>query len=188
MSSRQGQHLPQAFYPSVWPVAVRVRSQICLFTFWLQLKSTDMQAAVGCAQLEKLPQFIAARKSNWSLLRSGFSDLEDCFILPAATDNSDPSWFGFLLTVRKKSGFTRDKLVEYLENKGIQTRMLFAGNLVKHPCFDRMREKEAGYRIAGSLQNTDTIMKDTFWLGVYPGLSESMIEYMIKQVREFIGK
>jgi CDP-6-deoxy-D-xylo-4-hexulose-3-dehydrase len=156
--------------------------------FGYNLKATDMQAAIGCAQLEKLPSFIAARKYNWSLLRSGFSDLGECFILPEATENSDPSWFGLLLTVREKAHFTRDKLVEYLENKGVQTRMLFAGNLVKHPCFDKLREKEAGYRIAGSLQNTDIIMKDTFWLGVYPGLSEPMIEYIINQVREFIGK
>lgn len=156
--------------------------------FGYNFKVTDMQAAVGCAQLEKLPQFVDARKHNWELLKAGLLVFDDYFILPEATENSDPSWFGFLLTVRKDAGFTRDKLVAHLENKGIQTRMLFAGNLVKHPCFDELRESGMGYRIVGSLENTDTIMRDTFWLGVYPGLSESMIEYVINQIREFVVK
>ena len=108
-----------------------------------------MQAAIGCAQLEKLSGFIEARKKNWKLLREGLAGLEDKFILPEATESSDPSWFGFLLTVRKESGFTRDKIVNHLEGKGIQTRMLFAGNLIKHPCFDEMRREGKGYRIVG---------------------------------------
>lgn len=154
--------------------------------FGYNLKVTDMQAAIGCAQLEKLPGFIEARKRNWNLLREGLAGLADKFILPEATENSDPSWFGFLLTVREGAGFTRDKIVGHLEAKGIQTRMLFAGNLTKHPCFDEMRKEGKGYRAIGDLQNTDTIMNDTFWVGVYPGMSEGMVEFMIKVIREFL--
>lgn len=155
--------------------------------FGYNLKVTDMQAAIGCAQLEKLPGFIEARKKNWQLLREGLSDLTDFFVIPEATRNSDPSWFGFLLTVREGAGFTRDRIVNYLEMKGIQTRMLFAGNLVKHPCFNEMRRDGKGYRIAGSggLENTDRIMRDTFWIGVYPGMTEEMIEYMISQIKMY---
>ncbi len=153
--------------------------------FGYNLKLTDMQAAIGCAQLEKLPGFIEARKKNWTLLRDGLAGLGDKFILPEATENSDPSWFGFLLTVRKGSGFTRDKIVNHLESKGIQTRMLFAGNLIKHPCFDEMRREGKGYRVVGTLDNTDNIMNDTFWVGVYPGMSEEMVDYMVEVVRGF---
>lgn len=150
------------------------------------LKVTDMQAAIGCAQLEKLPNFIEVRKRNWKLLRDGLADLSDRFILPEATPNSDPSWFGFLLTVREDAGFTRDEIVAYLESKGVQTRMLFAGNLIKHPCFDEMRKSSEGFRIAGELNNTDRIMRDTFWIGVYPGISDGMTGYMVEKIREFV--
>ncbi len=152
------------------------------------LKVTDMQAAVGCAQLEKLASFIAARQKNWQMLRDGLDGLKDVFILPEPAANSKPSWFGFLLTVRDDAGFTRDEIVSYLEKNGIQTRMLFAGNLIKHPCFDEMRSSQEGYRVVGQLKNTDIIMNRTFWIGVYPGMNEDMIEYMITKIREFVKK
>ncbi len=136
--------------------------------------------------MEKLPSFIEARKKNWKLLRDGLSDLEDKFILPERTPNSDPSWFGCLLTVREDAGFTRDEIVDYLESKGIQTRMLFAGNLIKHPCFDEMRKSSEGFRIVGELSNTDIIMRDTFWIGVYPGMTREMLNFMISQINSWI--
>ena len=153
--------------------------------FGYNLKTTDMQAAIGCAQLKKLPEFNEARRVNWQVLFDGLAELEDFFVLPEATVNSEPSWFGFLLTVRDGAGFTRDQIVQHLEEKGIQTRMLFAGNLVKQPCFDQMRHSGVGYRIVGSLTNTDRIMHDTFWLGVYPGLSLEMLNYIIDQLKDF---
>ncbi|MFH1970204.1 MAG: lipopolysaccharide biosynthesis protein RfbH [Verrucomicrobiota bacterium] len=156
--------------------------------FGYNLKVTDMQAAIGCAQLEKLPDFIAARKRNWQLLRDGLADLSDIFMLPQPAANSDPSWFGFLLTVKEKAGISREKIVNHLETKGIQTRMLFAGNLIKHPCFDDMRKENRGYRVVGKLTNTDRIMRDTFWVGVYPGMTEQMISYMVQTIRESAGR
>ena len=150
--------------------------------FGYNLKVTDMQAAIGCAQLEKFPGFVEARKKNWRLLRHGLAGLDDRLILPEPTENSDPSWFGFLLTVREGSGLTRDKLVSNLESKGIQTRMLFAGNLIKHPCFDEMRAAGQGYRVVGALAQTDRIMRDTFWVGVYPGMTEGMISYILETI------
>lgn len=154
--------------------------------FGYNLKVTDMQAAIGCAQLEKLPAFIEARKRNWKVLRDGLADISDKFILPEPTKDSDPSWFGFLLTVREGAGFRRDDVISHLESKGIQTRMLFAGNLIKHPCFDEMRKSEQGYRIIGCLENTDRIMNDTFWVGVYPDLKGEMAEFMIQKIRDFV--
>lgn len=156
--------------------------------FGYNLKITDLQAAIGCAQLEKLPGFIEARKRNWKQLRDGLADLSDKFILPEPTEGSDPSWFGFLLTVREGAGFTRDDIVNYFESKGIQTRMLFAGNLIKHPCFDEMRKSSKEFRIVGSLENTDRIMRDTFWVGVYPGMSTPQLDYIIASIKEFAGK
>jgi len=156
--------------------------------FGYNLKVTDMQAAIGCAQLEKLPAFIEARKKNWTLLRDRLSGLADRLILPEATQDSDPSWFGFLLTVREDAGFTRDGIVARLEQKGIQTRMLFAGNLIKHPCFDEMRSSGTGYRVAGNLVNTDAIMERSFWIGVYPGMTTDMIAYSIDTIRDFARK
>ena len=154
--------------------------------FGYNLKVTEMQAAIGCAQLEKLPSFIEARKRNWKMLRNGLAELNDKFILPEPTEGSEPSWFGFLLTVKGGAGFTRDEIVNHLESKGIQTRMLFAGNLIKHPCFDEMRKSGEGYRVPGNLENTDMIMRDTFWVGVYPGMTEEMIGFMIKQMGDFV--
>ena len=150
------------------------------------LKVTEMQAAIGCAQLDKLPGFIEVRQKNWQILRNGLADLSDKFILPEPTRNAVPSWFGFLILVKENVGTSRDKIVNELEKKGIQTRMLFAGNLIKHPAFDEMRTSGQGYRVIGDLQNTDTIMNQAFWLGVYPGMDQARLEYMIKAVHESI--
>lgn len=156
--------------------------------FGYNLKVTDMQAAIGCAQLEKLATFCEARRRNWQVLRDGLAALEDVFILPQATAHSDPSWFGFLLTVRNSADFSRNQIVALLEAKGIQTRMLFAGNLIKHPCFDELRHLGERYRVIGALPNTDRIMNDTFWIGVSPGMTETMLGFMIDQIREFVGE
>lgn len=153
--------------------------------FGYNLKATDLQAAIGCAQLDKLDGFIVARKSNWQKLYDGLKELEKYFILPHATPNSDPSWFGFLLTVREEANFTRQDIVTHLEKHGIQTRMLFAGNLLRHPCFDQLLRENAGFRIAGKLCNTDRIMNNTFWVGVYPGMSEKHLQYIISTIEQF---
>ncbi len=150
--------------------------------FGYNLKATDLQAAIGCAQLEKFPSFVERRRYNFDRLRNALADLTDSLILPEACPDSRPSWFGFLLTC--KEGTDRNRLVQFLEKSGIQTRMLFAGNLVKHPCFDEMRISGEGYRVVGTLENTDRIMKDTFWIGVYPGMTDEMLDYMAKKVRE----
>lgn len=152
--------------------------------FGYNLKVTDMQAAIGCEQLQKLPSIIQARKENWAYLRSALAKFSNKLILPEATENSDPSWFGFLICVREDAGFTRDQLVQYLEENHIQTRMLFAGNLIKHPCFDQMRKTGEGYRVVGSLNNTDRIMNDVFWIGVYPGMSKEMLDFMIHKISD----
>ena len=154
--------------------------------FGYNLKVTDMQAAVGVAQLKKLPSFVERRRHNFTHLREALSDMEEFFILPTETENAVPSWFGFLLTCRE--GVERAKIVRYIEEHGIQTRMLFAGNLTKHPCFDEMRRSGEGYRIAGTLDTTDRIMNDTFWLGVYPGLTDEKIDYMVQVVKESVRK
>ena len=152
--------------------------------FGYNLKVTDMQAAVGVAQLKKLPSFVERRRHNFARLRAALADMEEFFILPEATEHAHPSWFGFLLTCRK--GIDRTKIVRYIEEHGIQTRMLFAGNLTKHPCFDEIRRSGEGYRIAGTLDTTDRIMNDTFWLGVYPGLTDEKIAYMAESVRRAV--
>lgn len=144
--------------------------------FGYNLKATDMQAAIGCAQLEKFPSFVERRRHNFERLRKALVPVEDKLILPVACPDSNPSWFGFLITC--KEGVDRNKVVQYVENHGVQTRMLFAGNLIKHPCFDEMRKTGEGYRVVGELTNTDRIMKDTFWVGVYPGMTDEMIDYM----------
>lgn len=154
--------------------------------FGYNLKVTDMQAAIGCAQLEKLPTFVEARRKNWNYLKEKLSDLTDYFYLPEAVANSNPSWFGFLLTLKPNVKFSRVDLVKHLESKNIQTRLLFAGNLLKHPCFDEMRASGDGYRIVGELKNTNDIMENTFWIGVYPGMQDEMLEYMVKEIRVFV--
>lgn len=148
--------------------------------FGYNLKATDMQAAIGCAQLEKFPAFVEKRKYNFARLKKALASVADKLILPEAAENSDPSWFGFLITC--KDGVDRNALVKYVEEHGVQTRMLFAGNLTKHPCFDEIRKTGEGYRIVGSLENTDRIMRDTFWVGVYPGMTDEMIDYMAKTI------
>lgn len=152
--------------------------------FGYNLKATDMQAAIGCAQLEKFPSFVAKRKENYQRLFDRLLPLEKAgkLVLPRACENADPSWFGFLMTCCE--GVSRNELVQYLESKGIQTRMLFSGNLIKHPCFDQMRESKEGYRVVGNLENTDRIMNQSFWIGVYPGMTEQMIEYMVQCIIE----
>lgn len=150
--------------------------------FGYNLKATDMQAAIGCAQLEKLPSFAARRKKNFARLKAGLAGTEESYILPGACEKSDPSWFGFLITCRR--GVDRNRVVQYAEQKGVQTRMLFAGNLLKHPCFDEMRRTGEGYRVVGSLEQTDRIMRDSFWVGVYPGMTDEMTDYMAKILKE----
>lgn len=150
--------------------------------FGYNLKATDLQAAIGCAQIEKFPTFVERRRHNFDRLRAALAETEDRLILPVAAENSRPSWFGFLITC--KEGTDRNKLVQYIESKGIQTRMLFAGNLIKHPCFDEMRAEKKGYRVVGTLENTDRIMSDTFWVGVYPGMTDEKIDYMAKVIKE----
>ncbi len=152
--------------------------------FGYNLKATDMQAAIGCAQLEKFPTFVERRKQNFVRLKAALAGTEDKLILPEACENADPSWFGFLITC--KEGVDRNKVVQYVEEHGVQTRMLFAGNLIKHPCFDEMRATEEGYRVVGELTNTDRIMNDTFWVGVYPGMTDEMIDYMAKTLKEAV--
>ena len=150
--------------------------------FGYNLKATDMQAAIGCAQLKKFPSFVEKRRHNFERLKAALLKVEDKIILPEACENSNPSWFGFLITCRE--GIDRKKVVSYVEDHGIQTRMLFAGNLTKHPCFDQMRAEGKGYRIVGDLKNTDRIMNDTFWVGVYPGMTDEMIDYMAQTIKE----
>lgn len=148
--------------------------------FGYNLKATDMQAAIGCAQLNKFPGFVERRRYNFDRLREGLKCLESDIILPEACPGSRPSWFGFLITC--KENVDRSKIVSYVEKHGVQTRMLFAGNLIKHPCFDEMRKNGKGYRTIGDLGNTNRIMRDTFWVGVYPGMNDEMIDYMIKTI------
>jgi CDP-6-deoxy-D-xylo-4-hexulose-3-dehydrase len=146
-----------------------------------------MWAAVGLAQLAKLETFIKKRRENWEKLYEGLCRFSDRFILPEACPDSIPSWFGFLVTVRKDAGFTRDAIVRYLEENNIQTRMLFAGNLIKHPCFDELRHQQKGYRVIGILENTDIIMRDSFWFGVYPGLTDKNLEFIINLIGQFVA-
>ncbi|MGN0819584.1 MAG: lipopolysaccharide biosynthesis protein RfbH [Christensenellaceae bacterium] len=153
--------------------------------FGYNLKATDLQAAIGCAQMKKIDFFAKRRKENHNRLLQGLKGVEN-IILPEKAENSDPSWFGFMITV--KDGVSANKVVEYIESKNIQTRRLFAGNLTKHPCFDEMRASGEGYRIAGDLKNTDKIMNDSFWVGVYPGMTDEMIDTMIKTIKEAVNR
>lgn len=152
--------------------------------FGYNLKATDLQAAIGCAQLEKMESFVQKRRENFSYLSKGLSGLQEQLILPKACEHSNPSWFGYLITC--KAGISRNKVVQYLEKNGIQTRMLFAGNLTKHPCFDDIWENQELYRIVGDLEQTDRIMANSFWIGVYPGMTKEMLEYMIEQISKSV--
>ena len=145
-----------------------------------------MQAAIGCAQIQKFPAFVEKRRHNFDYLLEKLAGCEDKVILPVPCENSRPSWFGFLITC--KEGVDRNRVVPYIESHGVQTRMLFAGNLTKHPCFDQMRKTGQGYRIVGDLKNTDRIMYDTFWVGVYPGMTDEMIDYMAKIIKEAVNQ
>ncbi len=142
-----------------------------------------MQAAVGVAQLKKLPQFIAARRNNWSLLNDGLQEFSDVLHLPVATPNAEPSWFGYAITVKDDAPFTRLDLIQHLESRHIGTRLLFGGNLVRQPAYQGIR-----YRIAGDLSGSNLITNGTFWIGVYPGLTDTMIDFVISTIQEFIGK
>lgn len=153
--------------------------------FGYNLKATDMQAAIGCEQLKKFPSFVERRRHNFARLHAALECAEDKLILPEPAENSDPSWFGFVISLRPESGLKRNDVTAYIEGKNVQTRLLFSGNLIKHPCFDGMRGGD-GYRVAGGLENTDFIMNNTFWIGVYPGMTDEMIDYMAKTVLEAV--
>ncbi len=155
-------------------------------TFGYNLGITDMQAAVGCAQLEKLPKFTEKRKHNWQFLKEELECVSDRVILPEAEKDSDPSWFGFCMTLRER--IDRTRVLDHLESHGVQTRLLFAGNLIKHPCFDGLRGNDSVYRTAGELKNTDIITERTFWIGVYPGMTEDRLTYMAEMVKEAVKK
>jgi CDP-6-deoxy-D-xylo-4-hexulose-3-dehydrase len=155
--------------------------------FGYNLKATEMQAAIGVAQLDKLDSFTDARRRNWAILREGLKGTDDVLVLPVATEGSDPSWFGFLMSVRDGAGVSRDEIVAKLEASGIQTRMLFAGNMVRQPCFDELRASGSGYRAVGDMTATDKIMADGFWVGVYPGFTDEMLQYMIENIRSACG-
>ena len=146
------------------------------------LKITDMQAACGLAQLDKAPAFIRARKDNFAFLKERFKGCEEFLILPEATPGSDPSWFGFPLTIRDEAGVSRVDLLKYLDQYKIGSRLLFAGNLIRQPYFEGR-----AYRVSGELKSTDKIMNDTFWVGVYPGLTEAMLDYVGERVGTFFG-
>ena len=151
--------------------------------FGYNLKVTDMQAAVGCEQLKKFPSFIERRRHNWQRLHDALLPVQDKIILPEPCENSVPSWFGFLISVKPESGVSRYDVTRFVEDHGVQTRLLFSGNLIKHPCFDQMRGTDA-YRVVGDLTSTDYVMNNTFWVGVYPGMTDEMIDYMAKTIIE----
>ena len=151
--------------------------------FGYNLKVTDMQAAVGCEQLKKFPGFIERRRHNWERLYKALESVADKLILPTPAENSRPSWFGFLISVKQESGLERNRMTQYIEAHNVQTRLLFSGNLIKHPCFDQIRGTDA-YRVVGGLENTEYIMNHTFWVGVYPGMTDEMIDYMAEVIIE----
>lgn len=155
--------------------------------FGYNLNATDLQASIGCAQLHKLPAFVEQRKKNWAYLHQGLEDLQDVLILPEATEHSNPSWFGFLFTIHDGERYARADLARYLEEKNIQTRNLFAGNYLRQPCFDTMRKAQTGYRVVGELTNTDKVMQDALWIGVYPGMNQAKLDYMIAAIKRFFA-
>ena len=151
--------------------------------FGYNLKATDMQAAIGVEQLRKFPSFIERRRYNWDRLRAALENVQDKLILPEPAENSIPSWFGFIVSVRPESGLDRNRVTRYIEDHNVQTRLLFSGNLIKHPCFDSIRGTDA-YRVAGGLDATEYIMNHSFWVGVYPGMTDDKIDYMAKVIRK----
>lgn len=154
--------------------------------FGYNLKVTDMQAAIGVEQLKKFPSFIERRRHNWDRLHKALDPVSDKIILPEAAENSRPSWFGFLISVKPERGLSRNTVTKYIEDHNIQTRLLFSGNMTKHPCFDQIRGTDA-YRVVGDLINTDFIVENTFWVGVYPGMTDAMIDYMAQVIIEAIN-
>ena len=155
--------------------------------FGYNLKATEMQAAIGCEQLKKVRDLTRKRRENWKKLYDMMKEHEDIFILPEPEKNSDPSWFGFLVTIRPESGIARNDVTRFLEEHNIQTRLLFSGNLIRHPCFDSIRNS-GKYRVVGNLKNTDLIMNNSFWVGVYPGMTDPMLEYMAETIAEAVGR
>ena len=155
--------------------------------FGYNLKVTDLQAAVGVEQLKKFPSFIERRRHNWDRLRKALAPIEDKVILPEAAENSEPSWFGFLISIKPETGIERNDVTKYVEDHNVQTRLLFSGNLIKHPCFDQIRDTDA-YRVVGHLDGTEFVMNNTFWVGVYPGMTDEMIDYMAKVIAEAVNQ
>ena len=151
--------------------------------FGYNLKVTDMQAAVGVEQLKKFPSFIERRRHNWERLYNNLKSIEDKLILPEPAENSNPSWFGFIVSVKEELGISRNEIIRYIEEHNIQTRLLFSGNLIKHPCFDEIRNTDA-YRVIGNLENTEKVMNNSFWIGVYPGMTDEMIDYMSSVIKD----
>ncbi|MDR1196016.1 MAG: lipopolysaccharide biosynthesis protein RfbH [Endomicrobium sp.] len=152
--------------------------------FGYNLKATDLQAAIGCAQIKKLKNFVQARRENWKYLYDSLKNLSDDLILPKEEKDAQGSWFGFIIAVKKNSKVTRDNVVKHLEKNNIQTRMLFAGNIIKHPCFDSMRKNKKDYKIIGNLENTDYAMNNSFWVGVYPGMTKEMLNFIADKIKE----
>lgn len=155
--------------------------------FGYNLKVTDMQAAIGVEQLKKFPSFIEARRHNWDRLYKALEDVQDKLILPQPVENSSPSWFGFLISVKEDAGVTRNQVTRYIEENNVQTRLLFSGNIIKHPCFDQMRGTDE-YRVVGDLSTTEFIMNQTFWVGVYPGMTDEKIDYMAQMIKEALNQ
>lgn len=155
--------------------------------FGYNLKVTDLQAAVGVEQLKKFPSFIERRKHNWARLRSALETVQDKIILPVPAENSDPSWFGFLISVKPETGLDRNSVTKYVEEHNIQTRLLFSGNIIRQSCFDEIRGTDA-YRVIGNLENSDYVVNNTFWVGVYPGMTDTMIDYMAKLIKEAVSR
>lgn len=153
--------------------------------FGYNLKVTDLQAAVGVEQLKKFPSFIERRRHNWERLRAALEPAADKLILPEPAENSEPSWFGFLISVRPESGLNRNDITGYIEGHNVQTRLLFSGNIILHPCFDQIRQTGA-YKVSGELKNSNFIVNNTFWVGVYPGMTDEMIDYMAKTIIEAV--
>lgn len=155
--------------------------------FGYNLKVTDMQASVGVEQLKKFPTFIERRKHNWARLHAALEDIQDKIILPEPAENSDPSWFGFLISVRPGAGLNRNEVTKYIESKNVQTRLLFSGNIVKQPCFNEIRDTDA-YRVIGDLSGSEFVVNNTFWVGVYPGMTDVIIDYMAQVIKEAVNK
>ncbi len=155
--------------------------------FGYNLKVTDMQAAIGCEQLKKIPDFVVRRRYNWDRLYKALEVAADKILLPAPADNAEPSWFGFIMSVKPECGLSRKQVIDYIEKHNIQTRLLFSGNIIKQPCFDDIRDADA-YRVSGSLEVTDYIMNQAFWVGVYPGMTDEKIDYMAKVIIEAVNQ